>query len=604
MTRSSSRLRSAPRSADDPTQPGVTAEPRAPSSASVRSSAASDSDTENAERPVRQQLRKATLGPAYKETLPENHTMGEASDTAKEAYDKPTEKTIDQDAESNGKRGRVSRKRSFEQAETEQGDDLKVEKHSRKRSRDFTISGNEPEVTRRKTSGENSEQGSEDDIKAPESASVERNAKDAANDRAVTPEIAKEHGNAVMSPKNKRNREEFEEEEITATSLSNNNGGDAPKQDESDDASGPEGAERSDVPKKAKRHRDSDSSQPEVKDKSAADAKPAETKIPPSSGFSNTSTVSPFGALAGNKSPPAAAAPQTSESAFKASGFGALASTASPFATMAGKPAASPFATAAAGAKPAISGLSSSSSTSAFGGLSASSEGKSAFATAGSSGFGGLVGGFGSGSGFGGIGSGSKLGGFGGGSGPKITGLSDKPAKPFGAAADDEEEGSGDDGDEEGNKSPIKAQQDEDKKDERFFEQNVETGEENEETMFVSRAKLYIWNSDDARWQERAVGNLKVNVVKQSKEDKKAKVPKKARFIMRSDGSHRLALNSPIQKELKVGGDAAGKRPVNKTIMFQGRLDEGEGLRTLSLKMKEENAIALWEKVTALQEEM
>ena len=43
------------------------------------------------------------------------------------------------------------------------------------------------------------------------------------------------------------------------------------------------------------------------------------------------------------------------------------------------------------------------------------------------------------GSGFGAIG-GSKLTSFAGGSGPAITGLSSKPAKPFGAAADDRDD--------------------------------------------------------------------------------------------------------------------------------------------------------------------
>lgn len=218
--------------------------------------------------------------------------------------------------------------------------------------------------------------------------------------------------------------------------------------------------------------------------------------------------------------------------------------------------------------------------------------------------------------------------------------MSDKPAKPFGAPKDDkdEEEGSGDDANDED--KVLSPTNEEDKKDERFYEQDgmstadglpngsntsitVETGEENEEVIFVCRAKLYNFvkvSESKKEWKERGLGNLKVNVQKQTPEEIEMKAPKKARFVMRADGSHRVVLNSPIQKELKVG-DVKGDKPTSGLILFMGTID-GNELEMLQLKvrrnswnwcletalnmlqMKQQNAEALWEKVTAIQKDM
>lgn len=251
-----------------------------------------------------------------------------------------------------------------------------------------------------------------------------------------------------------------------------------------------------------------------------------------------------------------------------------------------------------------ITGLTSS-TPSAFGGLSSTSETKSPFAAAGSSGFG-TLGGGGFGSGFGGAG--GKLTSFGGGSGPKIVGLSDKPAKPFGAAKEEkeEEEGSGDEDGDADKEKVLSPTNEEDEKDERFFEQDgtstatrrhgvtaqpnaqttVETGEENEEAVFVCRAKLYNFvkvTDTEKGWKERGLGNLKVNLHKQSPEEIEEKAPKKARFVMRADGSHRVVLNSPISKELKVG-DVKGEKPLNGYVLFMGTID-GKELEMLQLKV-------------------
>ncbi|KAL1640707.1 hypothetical protein SLS58_006721 [Diplodia intermedia] len=565
-------------SAADQAATGITAADRVASTSSLKS-LGQGSDTEGAERPVREKLKKTSIAGLPRDIFSDDdHEMSGASDASKEAATEDAEGNSNNNGES---RGRVRKKRSFEDM-----GGVRAEKQVRKRSRDVTIA-DEPEITKRKPIGENGtiKEGTES-----------------------PPSSAERTRRGMLSPKGKRNREEFEEKgekpsaEVKAT-------------DPTEEASTEKTS--SDEPK-VKRHRDSNSPEPGKEESTA------ETKEIKGSGFANTSATSPFAALAASKSPtPTGSQPQTSDTAFKASGFGALAgASTSPFGALGGtsKPASSPFGSATPAAKPTITGLSGSSTPSSFSGLaSSSSENKSPFATA-TSGFG-TFGGSSLGGGFGG---GGKITGFGGGSGPKITGLSEKPARPFGAPKDEkeDEEGSADEAGDEEKDKVLSPTNEEDKKDERFFEQDgmseanrlhggsnaataVETGEENEETIFVCRAKLYNFvkvTDTKKEWKERGLGNLKVNVKKQSPEDAEKKAPKKARFVMRADGSHRVVLNSPIQKELKVG-DVKGDKPQNGLVLFMGTMD-GEELETLQLKMKQQNAEGLWDKVSALQQEM
>ncbi|KAI4750339.1 hypothetical protein E4T44_14939, partial [Aureobasidium sp. EXF-8845] len=239
-------------------------------------------------------------------------------------------------------------------------------------------------------------------------------------------------------------------------------------------------------------------------------------KIPAGSGFANTSASSPFASLATAKS--SSEQPQPATSAFASSAFGALAgSSTSAFGALGQSKTLSSFASPGStpapedGVKPAPS---------AFGGLSSAA---SPFASAGSSGFGSGASGFGSsasgfgklnngfGGGFGGLSGGSKLTSFASSGTPGVIGSSTKVGiTAFGAPADDEEEQSGEDGeDDAGVKSP-KLIVDEDKKDERFFEQDIETGEEGETTEYTCRAKLYNF-VDKKEWKERGVGVLRLN---------------------------------------------------------------------------------------------
>jgi Ran-binding protein 3 len=298
--------------------------------------------------------------------------------------------------------------------------------------------------------------------------------------------------------------------------------------------------------------------------------------------------------------------PQTSAEKFKASGFSSFATAASPLSALNKSGSASPFAAAATGTKSPLSSFASpkeaSSSGSGFGALSS---GKSVFGgSAGSSApaapksaFGGGFGstfntGFGSlSSGKGGLSSFATPGASG------ITGLSGTQSKPFGAGAEDQE---GDDEEEEEDtaKSPgddAEKEHQASDHDKRFHEQEIETGEEDEDSLWTGRAKLYNWETEGKSWKERGIGTLKLNATKGS--------PRKARFVLRADGTHRLILNNAVQKGYNYG-DANGERPTSGHLYFTGPKENSSELQTQLLKMKAQGAEELFELIKQLKAEM
>lgn len=304
-------------------------------------------------------------------------------------------------------------------------------------------------------------------------------------------------------------------------------------------------------------------------------------KVPFGSGFGNTSITSPFASIP-SKTPksPEPQQPQTSSTAFASSGFASFASTTqSPFGS-------APPSTAldkkgdklAEGAKsdaaPSFASLSGSKSP------FASTTTPSAFGAAqgfgSTSAFGGLS------NGFGGIGGNAPLTNWGTNGASGIIGTSSKPAKPFGAPKVKDDEG-----EEENDEIPEPQDQqigsaDETKKDPRFYEQLVESGENNEITIFSSRAKLYV--NDDKQWKERAVGSIKINEAQftDDPDDPEARQGTTARFIMRADGSHKVMLNSPITKDINLR-DPTGGEPKGKNALFMG-FDNGK-LKLMQLKV-------------------
>lgn len=337
------------------------------------------------------------------------------------------------------------------------------------------------------------------------------------------------------------------------------------------------------------------------------------SQIPLASGFSNTSAASPFATMAPKSpakpvEPSSKDQPQTSDSAFKSSGFGAFASsTASPFAAAAKTTAPSPFGAATSNnvtsfaSKPATSA----STSSGFANLGGATSSFARASGAGGSAFGGSLGG----SAFGSVmGSKPGLSTFGGGG--SITGLKEKTAPEFGAAetqAASDSEGDDDAGDDQdgeaGGNEP-----------ERRTNQPLlsatgppETGEENENVAWTGRAKLYTFVNQDGKksWQERGVGPLKLNVNREE--------PSKARFVLRADGTHRLLLNVAVTSTLRFG-DASGHEPNDGRLLFAAPTTTGEVeshmLRVISgplpkhmarsadvAQLKVERAAELWRQV-------
>jgi Ran-binding protein 3 len=513
------------------------------------------SDAEASEKPVREQLKKASISKASGEDA----TM--ATEETAEAEDVPEENgDMEESSES---RGRLQKKRSFDDFESEQQEGQKSEssqRHSRKRSRDSTAEENELNNGQRK-SGERVR----DDPNAENHATSNGQPTAPAADRPQTPEQSgAKRGEAAVeemaSPRSKRSRLHPSTEE---------NGRAATEKAESKDDAVAE----------------STMSEPEDEDTQT-------TKIPPTSGFANTSASSPFAALASPKSP-SQEPPQTSTSAFNASGFSTFSASASTGFGAIGKTsggfgAAGGFGSGTTSTKTVEK--ENETSGSVFGGSLGQ---KSTFGAAGTSGsaFGPRAAGFGStlgqGSGFGGGGFGS-LGGGGGltsfASGKASTSLasSSKAGKAFGTPAEEEDEGEDEGEDDAGVKSPLS--QESDKQDERFYEQELETGEEDETTEFSGRAKLYnfVAGADGKKeWKERGLGVVRLNV-KNAADDEDAKPT--ARLLMRAEGSHRVILNTPIKKEIKFGSPSGGP-PEGNYLLFMGTVDGKTTLEMLQLKV-------------------
>ncbi|KIW19893.1 hypothetical protein PV08_00468 [Exophiala spinifera] len=315
-----------------------------------------------------------------------------------------------------------------------------------------------------------------------------------------------------------------------------------------------------------------------------------------SSGFANTSTASPFGAFKPAKSPSSEAEslPQpekaTTTSAFASSGLSAFASSEK-----------SPFGSVGSTAK----------ASGGFGGGGVGSGSgfgaPSPFASKSSSGFG-SGGGFGSTTGHGGSFGIPKPFGSSGSSFAAPVGAAGTfgKSRPFSPTKDDDE-GSENDADGNEEASAVDAPQDP-----RFKEQDVATGEEEEQTVFTCRAKLYHFEKE---WKERGVGVFKINIRYETQtetdageEDVEAgengdlERKGKARIIMRTDGVHRLVLNTPIFKDMNVGTHD-GKEPIGRTMHLTG-LEDGKPTGYQIKVGKEEVLKDIYRQIQALKKEL
>ncbi|KAJ5569693.1 uncharacterized protein N7459_009123 [Penicillium hispanicum] len=343
-------------------------------------------------------------------------------------------------------------------------------------------------------------------------------------------------------PKKKRSREQLEDESSKKSEALGEAAQEPIQTEPSDETSAAKGE-----PEK-KRHRDN-SQEPDTKtDNGFA-----------TSAFGKAAAASPFAAFA----KPAASTEESTQkttqpSAFASSSLSAFAgSETSPFSAL-GSSTSSVFKPAGAGS----SGFASASGTSGFGALG--------------SGFAGVGGGFGAAGKAGGLSS------FASSNAPATLGES-KP-KAIGAEESDEE---GSDNDEE-ETSTFEAE----KTDERFYEQTIETGEEQESTIFTCKAKLFHFSNKE--WKERGIGTFKVNV----RENASGKTT--GRMIMRADGALRVMLNSPIFKGMNYG-DAHNNAPESKQILLAS-MEDGKTVPLLLRTGNEAYAKELYEVIGDLLE--
>ncbi|RMZ92519.1 hypothetical protein DV736_g214, partial [Chaetothyriales sp. CBS 134916] len=340
--------------------------------------------------------------------------------------------------------------------------------------------------------------------------------------------------------------------------------------------------------------------------------------LSPSPGFADASSTSPFGAVGSKKEPAKDVANEppatTSSSAFASSGLSAFASLEkSPFGAAAlTKPSSSSFGGPTRGFGGAVAAGFGSTST-GFGGAS-STVGEKTTSGFGTGGSGGLGRGFSSASGFGGSLApkpfGSGLSSFASPAGSKST---FGKSKHFGSKEEvnEDERDQGADGDD----HAAPDDNDDSKQDSRFREQEVETGEESEHVEFQARARLYHF---DKEWKERGTGNIKINTRYQLKSLNGRECPegddpdpeagdfatevRKARVVMRADGVHRVILNSPVFKGMKVGTNE-GKPPVGRTMYLTG-LEDGQP-RLFQIKIGKEDVLReFYDKIEELKADL
>ncbi|KAL8973010.1 MAG: hypothetical protein Q9183_000216 [Haloplaca sp. 2 TL-2023] len=132
--------------------------------------------------------------------------------------------------------------------------------------------------------------------------------------------------------------------------------------------------------------------------------------------------------------------------------------------------------------------------------------------------------------------------------------------------------------------------------DSRFQQQEVETGESGERSIFVCpRAQLYFF--DKSAWHEKGRGTFKLNV-----NDDDTSAERKARFIMRAHQTFRVLLNQPIFKQMAVG-DSKGREPGGKNISF-AVVDDGKPTPHLLKLSDEAEAKTLFHEVSKLQQDL
>ncbi|MCJ1401628.1 hypothetical protein MMC11_004845 [Xylographa trunciseda] len=606
-------------------RPTELAETRKPHPVHLAPSGDSASDGDAGERPIREKLKKTSIA-----SIPK-YGIVEANAEFDEPEEHPDTVMVSQEATEESplriqqadvaveERGRPHKKRSFDDIDAVETNkdhppSASTSIHVRKRSRDVRSVEGKKSASRRRSP----EVSVQEESEALESQKQDSALRDELEDTTIKESVSKppsetadhEMQASVLSPKKKRSRDQFESESHREQKIAATDENRARRRSSEEDRPETAGSE---IVENKTIEQSNQNGYVVIPTESSTEieAKKSKATLPPGSGFANTSAASPFSTLSGKPSVFKTPSPfdtntsnqetQTTSSAFASSGFAALAgSSASPFST---------FGTAATSTKPNLSksGSTFTSSTttetstlSGFGSLvpgGFGSAGKSSFASSGSTGFG-TLGGSTFGTAFGGgFGGGAKLSSFAAPTGDTKLG-STKP-KVFGASEDsDEEDSASEGGDDHGGDVAEETEADSSK----FHLQEVETGEQDEDTIFSNRGKLYRFV--EKKWAERGVGLFKLNVKRQdtANEAAKGKLTTQPRFVMRTQATHKVILNAPVFKNMKIS-DLQGKEPSGKAAMFSVYV-EGKLTPHLLKMSKEDDIKSLYHKVQRLQKDL
>jgi hypothetical protein len=448
------------------------------------------SDGDGGERPVREKLKKTSIGaiPRY-DLASSGQGDWEEADMVSDIPSSDQAEKREPLAKETETRGRPSRKRSLEDLDVAEADAQSADSgtpsstHLRKRSRDVRAGGVVRSVERVISPSPPIQDEAEGAKRTAAQAVADEDHCPAAAGASTPPINDREMHDSVLSPKKKRSREEFEsdstrEQKIVATE-ENRRRRSSEEQREEEVRNNQAGLDSDDrTPENGHVVPPKEVSEKDEAEKSTLKVRRLHTisrygtgmmlrtsQLPAASGFGNTSSISPFGALAGSNPPSENLAaftkdsgsdpPQTSSEAFKSSGFAALANSPSAFGTFGGS-------NGGASSNPPLKSFASpfgppGTQNGAQGPLAGSTFGKATTSAFGSSSGFGTLGGSGLGSGFGssgGFGSGTKLTAFAAPIGGKL--LGGAKSKPFGAPEESDEEGSegSENGEEDGEEQP------------------------------------------------------------------------------------------------------------------------------------------------------
>lgn len=119
--------------------------------------------------------------------------------------------------------------------------------------------------------------------------------------------------------------------------------------------------------------------------------------------------------------------------------------------------------------------------------------------------------------------------------------------------------GKADNGDAEKKDEEMQA---EDEVEEKASKEPTTAGEEDENTEYQTRAKVYKWDNEDQQFKDLGVGNLRINTNKTTES-------KRARMLCRQEGSDKITLNAAVFKEMKV--DTMGKKDIGVLMVLDGK---------------------------------